>query len=149
MVDESSAAKDRSVPRVKDYMTGDPQTLGAGHSLLDAFLLIRRLNLHHIPIVEGGKVVGVLTDRDVARLSPSLLVPLPPDEYNRVFEATDVSKVMSRNLITTNPEASLAVAAELLITNRLGCLPVVEAGRLVGIITVSDMLRALRDLMAP
>jgi acetoin utilization protein AcuB len=147
MVEQSSAAKNPAVSRVRDYMTVDPQTLGSEHSLLDAVLLVRRANLRHIPIMQDGQVVGVLTDRDIARASPSLLVPLPPDEYNRVFESTEVSKVMSRNPLTTTPDALLSEAAELLFANRLGCLPVVEKGKLVGIITISDMLRALRDLI--
>ena len=133
--------------RVRDYMTPAPQTLGVENSLLDAVLMLRRSNVRHIPIMEDDLVVGVLSDRDIARLAPSLLVPVSPDYYNRVFEETKLAKVMSRNPTTTNAEAPLAEAVDLIVTQRLGCLPVLEDGRLVGIITISDMLRALRDVM--
>jgi CBS domain-containing protein len=128
-------------------MTPDPQTLGVSHSLLDAVLMLRRSNLRHIPIIDEGRLVGVLSDRDVSRLAPSLLSPLPQHEYNRIFQDTPVGQVMTRNPISTKPDAPLAEAVEVLDTNRLGCLPVLEHGKLVGIITVSDMLRALRDLI--
>jgi len=127
-------------------MTAEPQTLGADHSLLDAVLIMRRAGFRHIPILEDGRVVGVLSERDVARAAPTLLLPLLPDDYNRLFEDTRVSKVMTRNPVIAAPEMPLAEAAGLLRSKRLGCLPVVASGTLVGIITVSDMLRALYDM---
>ncbi len=133
--------------RVRDYMTPEPQTLDVENSLLDAVLLLRRAGMRHIPVLEHGRLVGILSDRDVARLAPSFLTPVSQDEYNRVFESTPVGKIMTRHLVTISPEAPLTEAVELLHTNRLGCLLVVENEQLVGIITVSDMLRALRDLI--
>ena len=146
---ESGPNKEVLASRVRDYMTSSPLTLDVGHSLLDAVLLLRRSNLRHIPITEDGRLVGLLSDRDVARAAPSLLTPLPQDEYNRVFEDTPVAKVMTRNPLSTSPDAPLSEAVDLLYGNRLGCLPVVEQGNLVGIITISDMLRALHDLISP
>jgi acetoin utilization protein AcuB len=133
--------------RVRDYMTADPQTLDVESTLLDAVLMMRRSELRHIPILEGGRVVGIITDRDVARFAPSILVTLSPEDYNRVFEDTPVAKVMTRKLVSTTPEAKLAEAVDLIYGQKLGCLPVLEGERLVGIITVVDMLRALHDLI--
>ena len=132
---------------VRDYMTPDPQTLDTKNTLLDAVLMLRRLELRHIPILEGGRLVGILTDRDVGRVAPSMLMGLSPQDYNRVFEDTPVVKVMTRNLLSTTPEAPLAEAVHLLYNHKVGCLPVLEDGHLVGIITVADMLRALHDLV--
>lgn len=132
---------------VRDYMSADPQTLGAEHSLLDAVLIMRRAGLRHIPIMEDGRLVGILSERDVARAAPSMLLPLLPDDYNRLFEDTRVRKVMTRNPVFAAPDMPLAEAVDLLRSNRLGCLPVLEAEILVGIITVSDMLRALCDVV--
>src|SRR3989337_2693010 len=73
---EPGTAKLRSRYRVRDYMTAEPETLEINHSLLDAVLLLRRANLRHIPILENGKLVGVLTDRDVGRFAPTMLLPL-------------------------------------------------------------------------
>jgi acetoin utilization protein AcuB len=147
-VAEASEQKVPIFSRVRDYMTPEPVTLGLEHSLLDAVLMLRRSNLRHIPILENGRLVGLLSDRDVARMAPSMLTFLPQEEYNRVFEETPVGKVMTRNPISTSPDASLAEAVDLLYVNRLGCLPVLQDGKLVGIITVSDMLRALHDLVS-
>ncbi len=133
--------------RVRDYMTSEPQTLDIQSTLLDAVLMMRRSELRHIPILEGGRLVGILTDRDVARFAPSILVTLSPQDYNRVFEDTSVARVMTRHLVSTTPEARLAEAVDLIYTQKLGCLPVLEGERLVGIITVVDMLRALHDLI--
>ena len=145
---ESSAKKEALISRVRDYMTSEPQTLGVEHSLLDAVLLLRRANLRHIPITEDGRLVGLLSDRDVARVAPSLLTPLLPEEYNRVFEDTPLGKVMTRNPLRTSPDTPLVEAVDLLFVNRVGCLPVLEEGKLIGIITISDMLRALHDLIS-
>ena len=128
-------------------MTAEPETLEINHSLLDAVLLLRRANLRHIPILENGKLVGVLTDRDVGRFAPTMLLPLAPQDYNSVFENTSVEKVMTRNPVSTIPDAPLTEAVEMLYKNRLGCLPVLENGSVVGIITKADMLRALHDLI--
>ena len=132
---------------VRDYMSADPQTLGAEHSLLDAVLIMRRAGFRHIPVIEDGHVVGILSERDVARAAPSMLLPLLPDDYNRLFEDTRVSKVMTKNPVFAAPDMPLAEAVDLLRSNRLGCLPVLESETLVGIITVSDMLRALFDMV--
>ena len=144
---EPEIPKQPLLSQVRDYMTSDPQTLGMKSTLLDAVLLLRRSELRHIPILDNDRLVGVLSDRDVARWAPSLLTSLTPQEYNRVFEETSVGKVMTRNPISVSPDAPLAEAVNLMYKHRLGCLPVLEAGRLSGIITVTDMLRALYDLI--
>jgi len=149
MAEKASVKEDRKIPLVRDYMTTEPRSLGSEQSLLDAVLIMRRDALRHILIVEDGRLIGLLTERDVASISPSHLLPLLPDEYNRLFEETKVSKVMIKKPIVTIPDAPLAEAVELLRSNRLGCLPVLEDGKPVGIITKGDMLRALYDLLRP
>lgn len=143
MADGKSVAQ----AQVRDYMTAEPQTLDVQSTLLDAVLMMRRSELRHIPILENGQVVGVLSDRDVARFAPSILVTLTAQDYNRVFEETAIAKVMSRNLISTTPDTKLSDVVHEFYTRKLGCLPVLEGGQLVGIITVTDMLRALYDLI--
>src|SRR5690348_6374107 len=123
---EASYETTRKTVVVRDYMTASPQTLESDHSLLDAVLIMRRGGFRHIPIMENGCVVGILSERDVARAAPSLLLPTPPDDYNRVFEDTIVSKVMTKHPVITAPETPLAEAVDLLRSNRLGCLPVME-----------------------
>lgn len=135
--------------RVRQYMTPQPESLEASQNLLDAVLLLRKFGFRHIPVMENGRLAGIISERDLWRFSPTMLIPLSQKDYNRVFEETAIGKVMTREPHTIAPEAPLTQAVDLMIQNRLGCLPVMEAGRLVGIITVRDMLRALNDLIAP
>jgi acetoin utilization protein AcuB len=132
---------------VRDYMispvTGVPDTT----SLLEAVLLMRRSGFRHLPVVDGEGLVGIITDRDLNRLAPSMLGKPSPREYNELFENTPLSKVMIRNPITVTPETRMLDAVGILHHKKLGCLPVVENGRLVGIITVTDMLGLLLHML--
>jgi len=145
----SKQQKDVSQLRVRDYMTANPETLESSQSLLEAVLLLRKAGFRHIPILEQGRLAGVFTERDMWRFSPSLLLPTSQQDYNAVFEETRLEKVMSRHPETITPDAPLTQALDLITQNRHGCLPVMEADQLVGIITIRDMLRALYDLLAP
>lgn len=131
--------------RVRDYMTQNPVTLDSSHSLLEAAVRLRSSGFRHLPIVVDGALVGMLSDRDVARLSPTLLLPHSAEEHHRVLRETTVGAVMTREPVSISPEAPLKDAVELLRRHRLGCLPVLEDGKLVGIITNRDMLGALLD----
>ncbi len=146
---QPEARKPLAASEVRDYMTPEPETLDVSSTLLDAALLLRRASLRHIPIMEENHLVGILSEGDVARFTPSRLTPLAPQEYNRIFEETPVTKIMTREPIFTAPHTPLVEAVRLLQENRLGCLPVLDDGQLVGIITTSDMLRLLVELMAP
>ena len=148
-MEESQRRRRADQALVQDYMTAQPESLNADESLLDAVLLLRKSGFRHIPILEQGRLAGVLTERDIYRFSPTMLLPVPVKEYNRLFEETPVGKVMTRDPQTVAPDAPLSHAVDLLIQTRLGCLPVMENDVLVGIITVRDMLRALYDFVAP
>jgi CBS domain-containing protein len=91
--------------------------------------------------------VGVITQRDVKQFAPSLLTRITPDEYNQVMEKTPLARVMTRNPMTVRPDQSAFEAANLLYSKRVGCLPVVENGELVGILTTTDMLKLLVRLL--
>jgi CBS domain-containing protein len=135
--------------RVRDYMTTSVTTLNQDDRLLDAALLIRRTGKRHVPVLgPDGAVVGIVTDRDVNRLAPSMLSHMTAEEYNSVFEATPITLAMSKDPITVSPETPMREAVSLLYTKKIGALPVVEGGRLVGILTVSDMLRLLNEVLA-
>ena len=134
--------------RVRDYMTTSVTTLPDDARLLDAALLIRRTGKRHVPILDPeGNVVGIISDRDVSRLAPSMLAQMTPDDYNRVFEATAITKAMTKNPMSVSPDAPVAEAVALLYSKRIGALLVVENGKLAGILTVSDMLGLLNELL--
>ena len=134
--------------RVRDYMTTSVTTLPDDARLLDAALLIRRTGKRHVPILDSeGKVVGIISDRDVSRLAPSMLAQMTPDDYNRVFEATPITKAMTKSPMSVSPDAPVAEAVALLYTKKIGALVAIEDGKLVGILTVSDMLGLLNELL--
>lgn len=134
--------------RVREFMTSPASSIEQDATLLDAALTMRRSGFRHLPIVHGGeKLVGVITDRDINRFAPSLLGNVSQEEYNAIFENTPLAKVMTRNPITVLPETPMREAAAILHNRKLGCLPVVEGEKLVGIITVTDMLKVLHRLL--
>jgi acetoin utilization protein AcuB len=134
---------------VRNYMSSTVSSLKEDARLLDAALLIRRTGKRHVPVVnEAGGVVGIVTDRDVSRVAPSMLAHITPEQYNEVFEITPISRAMTDNPITIAPEASMREAVSILYTKKIGALPVVEHGKLVGILTVSDALGLLNELLA-
>jgi CBS domain-containing protein len=137
----------RDVPSVRKFMASPVTSLPSNARLLDAGLLLRAGRIRHIPIIDDGKLVGILSDRDIQRCTPSMLARVSAEEYNSIFEDTPVAKVMTRDPQHISPDASLREAAALLHEGKLGCLPVVENGEVVGIITKDDMLSALMSLL--
>ncbi len=133
---------------VRDYMTTSVTTLNVQARLLDAALLIRRTGKRHVPILDdAGKVVGIISDRDIFRLAPSMLAKMSPDDYNRIFEDTPITVAMSKDPITIGSDAHVREAVALLAARRIGALPVVDDGKLTGILTVNDMLGILNELL--
>ncbi|MBI3406084.1 MAG: CBS domain-containing protein [Acidobacteria bacterium] len=132
---------------VRDFMSGSVTTVPYTAQLLEAALTLRRTSFRHLPIVDGEKLVGIITDRDINRFAPSLLSKITAEEYNAIFENTPLSKVMTKDPITVKPDTPVQDAVEILHSRKLGCVPVVEAEKLVGILTVTDMLRLLYNLL--
>ena len=132
---------------VKDVMSSPAITISAQAELLEAALLMRQSGIRHVLVMEGERLVGVLTDRDMQRCAPSRLVPIAQEEYNAVFENTSVERVMTRDPRTIQPQAKLLDAIAAFQEMRHGCLPVVDAGRVVGILTRWDLLEAFRQTL--
>ena len=135
---------------VRDYMTRNVTTISDDATLLDAVLMIRRTGKRHVPIVSKttGKVVGIISERDVLRLSPSVLEKHTEESYNRVFESTPVAKAMTKNPVSISPDAPVGEAVQQFYSTRVGALLVLESGELRGILSVTDMLGLLNDLLA-
>ncbi len=133
--------------KVSDRMTRDVVTLDEEQSLREALTLQRRHKIRHIPVVADGSIVGILTDRDLKRASPSLLSGIDQERYDELLDTTRVAQVMTRDPRTVSPETSLKDVAKILIEGKFGALPVIEKNSLVGIITEIDLLRALHDLL--
>ena len=132
---------------VRDVMTTDVTTLREDAALVDATLIFASSGVRHIPILNGKKLVGIVTERDLKHYTPSILSGIPPAEYNRLMGSTPLSKIMTRDPATIEPGKTISEAVQMLYDRRIGCLPVVEDGELKGIITTTDMLNLLLQLL--
>jgi CBS domain-containing protein len=132
---------------VRQFMSSPVKSLPSTARLLEAGLLLRAGRIRHIPIIDDGELIGILSDRDTQRCTPSRLSRVSPEEYNAIVEDTPMEKVMTRAPQHISPDEPLHVAAALLRSQKLGCLPVIENGQVVGMLTKDDMLGALMHLL--
>jgi acetoin utilization protein AcuB len=135
MINENSAS-------IRKWMTPDPVTITPETTVPDAAHIMRQGGFRRLPVLEGGKLVGIVTDRDLKEAMPSSATTLSIWELNYLLAKLPVREVMSRPVITIDEDATLEHAAKLMLENKLGGLPVLSGERLVGIITVTDVLRA-------
>ena len=132
---------------VRDVMTSPVISVEPGTLLLDAALLLRGSSIRHLPVLEGPQLVGILSERDIQRCAPSRLIPVTEDVYNAVFANTKVARVMTREPKFTTSLAPLLGAMAAMQQGRYGCMPVVDDGRVVGILTRSDLMEALQRVL--
>jgi len=131
---------------VSDYMTPNPLMLSPEDSLMQALETMRLRKIRRLPVTIGESLVGIVTEGDLKRAEPSMLSQTQ-DDFNRVMEETPVSRIMIRDPVTVAPDTPLLEAATTLHENKYGAMPVVADGRLVGILTVGDLVHALVDLL--
>ncbi len=130
--------------KVKDLMSKKLFTVGPEDMLDKVFYLFNFEAIRHLPVVEKGKVVGVLSDRDLKKiLGPRKKVfTNKADGTQFTVHARKVRTIMSRGLTTIGPDEQAADAAAIMAKKKIGCLPVVKKNKLVGMITSTDILRA-------
>ncbi len=132
--------------RVGDYMTRDPITVAEDATMKEAMLLLRSHHIRHLPVATGGKLlVGLVSDRDIKRASPSILQGIDKREFEQLMEDTPVSRIMTREPFTVNAMTPLVEAVTILVEKKFGSLPVVDGKELVGIFTEIDALKVLLD----
>ncbi|MFQ5989508.1 MAG: CBS domain-containing protein [Candidatus Methylomirabilales bacterium] len=129
---------------VQHHMTAKVITARPDTSLWKAWALLQKHHIRHLPVIQGRRLVGMITDRSLRQLMPSSLAP--PDELDR-FRAwgaqVKVGDVMSRKLFPVTPQTPTQEALRIMLDRRVGCTPVLRGSSLVGIVTTRDMLRAL------
>jgi CBS domain-containing protein len=142
--------------QVRDVMTKAPLTIDPEASVATAVAVMRERALRHLPVVDdGGRLTGVVTDRDLrgAVFAPAFAEHLSSAARARLggltatLDSLRVRDVMSWGPVTIGPEAPVAQAAAVMITAGIGCLPVVEDGQLLGIVTERDVLKALATIL--
>lgn len=124
---------------VRDLMTRDPITLTPEASVAEALQIFREREIRHVPIVDEGELVGIVSDLDLTEASPA------PDDpnYKEAVESIRVGDVMSRDVVTAHPQDPTGYAAKEMYEKKLDALPVVDDQELLGIVTSTDVMRAL------
>ncbi len=131
--------------RVGEKMTKEVITISPKEGVTVAKHILDEKGIRHLPVVSDGKLVGIITDRDIRRNLPSPATSLEIHEIFYLLEKLQVQSVMTRDVISVTPETSVEDAANLLLAHKIGGLPVLDGERLVGIITEGDVLRALLE----
>jgi len=132
---------------VKLRMTTNPFTVESTRSIPDALALMDERGVRHLPVVDGAKVIGVISRNDIAAASPSKATTLSAQEATYLMSKLTVGKVMSRPPVVVSPDALLEEAAIILRDGKIEMLPVVEDDRLIGVITESDILDSFIDVL--
>jgi CBS domain-containing membrane protein len=133
--------------RVHELMSPDPVTLAEDDDLDVAETAMQIAHVHHLPVVRGRQPVGMISDRDLLRVSLSILGGLDERHHHQLLSAVPVRRVMSRTLAVVPPELDAAEAGAQLLGHPGDCLLVVEHGALVGIVTETDFLRLAVELL--
>ena len=128
--------------RVKDLMSGPPITIAPDTPVLEARRVMQVRAIRHLLVVEHGRLVGIVTDRDIRLNMPSPATTLSVWEVNYLLARLTVREVMTTSVIVVEPDRAVQDAATLLVTEKIGALPVVDGEQLVGIVTETDFLRA-------
>jgi acetoin utilization protein AcuB len=132
--------------RVRELMNRNLVTIGASSSCREALARMHRARVRHLPVLRDDRaLVGVVTDRDLRHLLFTAPVDAEPrsTRVETVLENAAVGDVMSSPAITIDSSADVSDAARMMRRGRVGALPVVDGGRLVGIITETDLLREI------
>lgn len=132
---------------VKDRMTLNPVTTTETTPVLEAGEIMRKNNFARLPVLRDGKLVGIITRDDLLKVSPSSASTLSVWELNYLLSKLSVKDAMTKNVFTVKPDVTLEEAALLMREKGVGALPVVDSGKLLGIITESDIFDAFLDLM--
>lgn len=130
--------------RVREIMTSPAMTIGPETTVPAAIELMKQHNIRHLPVVENGRLVGMISRGDLREASITASINADQYELHFMLNKLTVAKLMSRKVYTVTPDAFVVHAAELMTENKIAGLPVVdERSGVVGIVTESDLLRML------
>lgn len=133
--------------QVRQLMSTDAVTLDAGATLDLADDLMRQKRIRHLPVVDGERLVGLVSQRDLFRAGLSTVLQFHGHASKEWLRHIRVAEVMTREVTTVRPESSIEEAVGRLLDGRIGCLPVVAGEKLVGILSETDCLRYLRRIL--
>ena len=132
---------------VKGWMTSDVMTIDEDTSMMKASQIMKENNIRRLPVMRKGKLVGMVTDRDIKEASPSKATTLDVHELYYLLSELKVKDIMSKNVFTIGPEETVEKAAVKMLEHRISGLPVVnDKGKVVGVITQGDIFKVLVSL---
>jgi len=131
---------------VSDWMTKKVYTVAPDDGIAAAVKLIRGKKIKHIPVAKDGKIKGIISDRDIRDFSPSQATTLDIYELHYLLERMKVREIMKEKVVTVTPETPIEEAALIMYDRGIGCLPVIDNGRIGGIISDKDIFHALVDI---
>lgn len=133
---------------VREWMTPDPQTVSGSTPVMEAMQSLREGGFRRLPVMQDGKLIGIVTDRDLKEATPSKATTLSIYELNYLLSKLVVKDVMRAPVITVRADDPVEQAALLMEEHRVSGLPVLEDGKLAGILTITDLMRALVTFLA-
>jgi CBS domain-containing protein len=131
---------------VKMWMTSKPITIHPQNTLPQARKVMEEKRIRRLPVIEDGELVGIITLGDIREAQPSDANTLRPFEMEQLIGLITVDTVMTANPVTVTPDTHIMEAAQLMLENKIGGLPVLSNGELVGIITETDFCRLLTQI---
>lgn len=133
---------------VKERMSSPVITVGPDLPIMQALDLMKKNRIRRLPVMKGDKMVGIISEGDLLNASPSDATSLSVWELNYLLGKITVKDIMSKNVITVSADTPIEEAAYLMDENKIGGLPVVAKGELVGLITETDLFRIFLELMS-
>jgi acetoin utilization protein AcuB len=132
---------------ISDWMTKKVYTVTPDDNISTAIKLLKEKKIKHLPVVKNdATIVGILSDRDIKDYTPSKATTFEIRELNYILFTTKVREIMVKKVITAPPTMAIEEAAMIMYDNNIGCLPVVENNKIVGIISDKDLFRVLVDI---
>lgn len=128
---------------VRDWMTPNPVTVSPETTVPEAHKLMTDRRIRRLPVVKDGRLVGIVTRGDVRGAQPSEASSLSIFELNYLLTKLTLDRIMTRDPVTIRPDETVYDAARLMLQKKIAGLPVVEQGRVVGVITESDIFRMI------
>jgi len=131
---------------VREIMMGSPVTLKPDDTLDLANDVISLGRIRHIPVVDGHRLVGIVTERDLIGTAAAQIFGLKYKSKSALLKSVLIKEVMKKRVITTTPDTPIKDIAHLMAEKKIGCVPVVSEGMVVGLVTTTDILRYVEGL---
>ena len=132
---------------VRNYMTPNPFTVEPDVSYPEAMGILRRKKIRRLPVVEHDRLIGIVVEDDLLSNQPSPATAISIHEMYALLERLRVRQIMSRPVITVEGICPIEEAARIMVEHKIGCLPVMDGDKLIGIITETDIFKTLVEVL--